>query len=259
MYSFNKFIYIILFSFALFASEGYAQTSTPTITVSVSYDGPASIYESTVERQSRIGNQINYTLGDNRIRFILSLSRALTGGEALDVGLNIVGERGFDINDLVTPSLTLAPGRFGVSLADTDTLNPHVRFRFGSPTTAGLVLRIRNDEILEEDINLSVVIGATSATNTLRVIRDNTADRFSVRLMDDEYTFCFDRSSDIFDENIGTAELGLRVAGPDGVQRRLPRDSSINFSYRNTTSTAYNNLDSVPSPSGRLSGNTFRV
>ena len=198
------FIYIVSLLLVSFANGVSAQTSETTVTVSISYTGTPSLFESVPDDGFLFlgSNRLVHSLEDASIAFTVELSRALLAGERIDVPLNITGGPGFTLDDLTTPTIAINEASPGVSLMNINSLMPTVIFDGAGAQVANLKTTVKNDNILEEDETITFMLGSneafaaqTNTTLTSTVQRSPDASAFEVTLLDDEYTLCFDTNT----------------------------------------------------------------
>ena len=237
----KHFLYIVLPLLVFFVSGIDAQ-SPEQISVSISYDGPAEIQESVVLNREvdPVTEEITYELGNPKLRFTVSLSRALVAGESVTVPLSITGD--LDQDDIAAQTIVSAITNTGVTLMNTNSLLPTVSFQGAGAQTAILETTVVNDNMLEADerLNISIADGLSSSS-MLSAVKDASNSEVSVTILDDEYTFCFGSPTYLIEESVGTAAIPLNI-NRGSSSRGFPRDTSVGFGYVDYIATS--NLDS---------------
>ena len=230
-----KYLLYAVLPLLVFFASGIDAQSPEEIAVSISYSGDASIEESVVlsRQDDDVTGEISYTLGNPKINFTISLSRALTAGEFVNVPLNINGMDRLSLDDITMPTMALdATANTGVSLTGIDTLMPSVAFRGIGAQTAGLQITVNNDNVLEHDETMVLTITENfSTTTTLSAIRDSSSVSPAITIIDDEYNINFAGSSKTALENAGSVEVPITIARGIVGNGGLLRETGMRFRY----------------------------
>ena len=237
-----KYLLYAVLPLLVFFASGIDAQSPEEIAVSISYSGDTSIEESVVlsRQDDDVTGEISYTLGNPKINFTISLSRALTAGEFVNVPLNV---RNINLDDITvfasdgrtTQTIALdTSANTGVTLTGTNTLRPNVAFRGAGAQTAGLQITVNNDNVLENDETMVLTITENfSTTTTLSAVRDSSSVSPAITIIDDEYNIRFVRPMGFYTvrENAGSMEAPITIARGLAGNGGLLRETGMRFRY----------------------------
>ena len=162
----------------------------------------------TIVSLARVGSATSINEGD-KVEFTVTLGRALIAGETIDVPLSISG------TGVTTGDWSLAKksgaANTGVTLRDTGTATPKVRFSGAGAQTATLELTATSDGTADSGESFSIALGADSAfdasslgTNVGGGADPHSADNAFSVTVNDVYTLSIDLSqSSITEGNSG--------------------------------------------------------
>ena len=215
------------------AYELYTATPPPRYTYTIVDDDP------TVVSLARVGSAAAIGEGQ-KVEFTVTLGRALVAGEVIDAPLS-VGGTGVTTGDWSLAKKSGAANT-GVTLHDTGTATPKVRFSGAGAQTATLDLTATADGTADSGESFSIALGADSAfdaaglgTNVGGGADPHSADNtFSVTVNDLPQPMVFVGTiSGPVPESVGTTPLSIGFVRPPG-NEALTEDLTVSYTLGGT-------------------------